>query len=109
VGGPLAIGGAPHGRQVVSFVEKPDEATALRFLETGEYQWNAGMFVVGATVLLDLLAGSHPQLAAGLRDIAAEPARLQELWPGLTSIAIDHAVAEPAAATSPRWVRCCPT
>jgi mannose-1-phosphate guanylyltransferase len=98
VGGPLAIGGAPHGRQVVSFVEKPDEATALRFLETGEYQWNAGMFVVGATVLLDLLAGSHPQLAAGLRDIAAEPARLQELWPGLTSIAIDHAVAEPAAA-----------
>jgi mannose-1-phosphate guanylyltransferase len=72
--------------------------TARGFLETGEYHWNAGMFVVGATVLLDLLAGFHPELAAGLRAIAAEPARLAELWPGLTVIAIDHAVAEPAAA-----------
>jgi mannose-1-phosphate guanylyltransferase len=98
VGDPLAVTGAPHGRQVRSFVEKPDEATARGFLETGEYYWNAGMFVVGATVLLDTLAGFHPRLAAGLRDIAAEPALLGELWPGLTAIAIDHAVAEPAAA-----------
>jgi mannose-1-phosphate guanylyltransferase len=98
VGDSLAIEGAPHGRQVRSFVEKPDEATARGFLGTGEYHWNAGMFVVGATVLLDTLAGFHPELAAGLRDIAVEPARLAELWPGLTAIAIDNAVAEPAAA-----------
>ena len=49
-------------------------------------------------MLLDLLADFHPELAAGLRDIAAEPDRLATLWPGLTNIAIDHAVAEPAAA-----------
>jgi mannose-1-phosphate guanylyltransferase len=98
VGDSLAIAGAPHGRQVRSFVEKPDEATARGFLGTGEYHWNAGMFVVGATVLLDTLAGFDPTMAAGLRDIAAEPARLAELWPGLTAIAIDNAVAEPAAA-----------
>lgn len=98
VGDPLAIAGAPHGRQVRSFVEKPDEATARGFLQTGEYHWNAGMFVVGATLLLDLLAAFHPGLASGLRDIAAEPARLPELWPALTAIAIDNAVAEPAAA-----------
>jgi mannose-1-phosphate guanylyltransferase len=98
VGDPLTIAGAPHGRQVRSFVEKPDEATARGFLGTSEYHWNAGMFVVGATVLLDTLAGFHPALASGLRDIAAEPARLAELWPGLTAIAIDNAVAEPAAA-----------
>jgi mannose-1-phosphate guanylyltransferase len=98
VGDPLAIEGAPHGRQVRSFVEKPDELTARGFLETGEYHWNAGMFVVAATVLLDLLADFHPSLAAGLREIAAEPARLPELWPGLASMAIDNAVAEPAAA-----------
>ena len=56
------------------------------------------MFVVKASVLLDLLAQYHPALATGLRDIAAEPTRLAELWPGLTRLAIDHAVAEPAAA-----------
>lgn len=98
VGDPLAIAGAPHGRQVRSFVEKPDATTARAFLQTGEYHWNAGMFVVKASVLLDLLADFHPKLAAGLRDIAAEPSRLAELWAGLTSLAIDHAVAEPAAA-----------
>jgi mannose-1-phosphate guanylyltransferase len=98
VGDPLTIAGSPHGRQVRAFVEKPDEATALGFLGTGEYHWNAGMFVVGATVLLDMLDGFHPKLAAGLRAIAAAPPRLAELWPGLTSIAIDNAVAEPAAA-----------
>jgi len=98
VGDSLVIAGAPHGRQVRSFVEKPDGPAARGFLETGEYLWNAGMFVVRATVLLDLLAGFHPRLAAGLRDIAAEPDRLAELWPGLPNLAIDHAVAEPAAA-----------
>jgi mannose-1-phosphate guanylyltransferase len=98
VGDRLAIAGAPSGAQVRSFVEKPDETTARRFLETGEYHWNAGMFVVRASVLLDLLADFHPELAEDLRHIAAEPARLAELWPGLMKVAIDHAVAEPAAA-----------
>jgi mannose-1-phosphate guanylyltransferase len=98
VGDALGVEGAPHGRQVQSFVEKPDETTARRFLQTGEYYWNAGMFVVRAAVLLDLLADFHPLLATGLRDIAADPARLAELWPGLANLAIDHAVAEPAAA-----------
>ena len=98
IGDPLAVAGAPNGRAVCSFVEKPDEVTARGYLETGEYRWNAGMFVVRASVLLDLLADFHPDLAAGLRDIAAEPDRLAELWPELTKMAIDHAVAEPAAA-----------
>jgi mannose-1-phosphate guanylyltransferase len=98
VGERLVVPGAPSGRKVSSFVEKPDEVRAQAYLDTGEYRWNAGMFVVKASVLLDELADLHPELAAGLRQIAAEPARLAELWPGLTKVAIDHAVAEPAAA-----------
>lgn len=98
VGDGLTVRGAPHARQVSSFVEKPDAETAREYLETGEYRWNAGMFVVKASVLLELLARYQPDLAQGLRDIASDPARLDELWPSLTKIAIDHAVAEPAAA-----------
>ena len=55
------------------------------------------MFVVRPTVLLDLLAQWHPEFAADLRTIAAEPDRLDELWSGLPKIALDHAIAEPAA------------
>ena len=83
---------------MTQFVEKPDRARAEEYLATGRFRWNAGMFVVRATVLLDLLAQWHPELAAGLRALAADPSRLAEVWPGLEKIAIDHAVAEPAAA-----------
>ncbi|KQU69300.1 mannose-1-phosphate guanylyltransferase [Phycicoccus sp. Root101] len=83
---------------VAQFVEKPDRERAEAYLATGRFRWNAGMFVVRASVLLDLLGRWHPELAAGLRTLAAAPSRLEEVWPGLEKIAIDHAVAEPAAA-----------
>jgi mannose-1-phosphate guanylyltransferase len=93
-----ALDGFPTARAVREFVEKPDADRARAYLEAGDYRWNGGMFVARATVLLDLLAEQHPDLAAGLRAIAADPSSLEERWPGLTKIAIDHAVAEPAAA-----------
>lgn len=83
---------------VAQFVEKPDAATAAEYVASQQYRWNAGMFVARASVVLDLLAVEHPALARDLRAIAAEPERTDELWPGLTKIAIDHAIAEPAAA-----------
>ncbi|HEY1133818.1 MAG TPA: mannose-1-phosphate guanylyltransferase [Nocardioides sp.] len=89
--------GGGTARIVEQFVEKPDAERAAAYLATGRYRWNGGMFVVRARVLLDLLAANHPDLAAGLRAIAADPTRLTELWPDLEKIAIDHAVAEPAA------------
>ncbi|MDN5796261.1 MAG: NTP transferase domain-containing protein [Intrasporangium sp.] len=97
-GAPLGIAEAERGRRVEEFVEKPDLETAKRYLASGEYRWNAGMFVVQATTLLELLALRHPDMVSVLRMIAAQPDRLYELWPSLTAIAIDHAVAEPAAA-----------
>ncbi|WP_370445287.1 sugar phosphate nucleotidyltransferase [Miniimonas sp. S16] len=101
-GAPLE--GVPGAYAVASFVEKPDEDTARGYLATGEYSWNAGMFVVRTDVLLGHLARHQPTLEAGLREIAAAwdtPAReevLARVWPGLTKIAIDHAIAEPVAA-----------
>lgn len=94
VGDPLG-GGPAHA--VAEFVEKPDRARAEAYLASGRFRWNAGMFVVRASALLDLLAMWHPELAASLRALAARPERLDELWPGLEKIAIDHAVAEPAS------------
>jgi mannose-1-phosphate guanylyltransferase len=90
--------GFPTARAVAGFVEKPDLEQAKRYVASGEYRWNAGMFVARASVLLDLLAEHHPELAAGLRAIAADPSTIEDAWPGLERIAIDHAVAEPAAA-----------
>ncbi|HYF73586.1 MAG TPA: mannose-1-phosphate guanylyltransferase [Nocardioides sp.] len=92
-----ALTGHPAATSVREFVEKPSVRTATEYVATGRYRWNAGMFVVRPTVLLDLLAQWHPEFAEALRAIAADPTRLGELWPGLPRIALDHAVAEPAA------------
>lgn len=100
----LLLDDAPSAQHVAGFTEKPDAVTAAGYLATGEYRWNAGMFLVRARVLLDHLAAQLPALAAGLAQIAAAwdgPGRaavLDEVWPGLTKIAIDHAIAEPVAA-----------
>jgi mannose-1-phosphate guanylyltransferase len=56
------------------------------------------MFVVRPGVLLDLLGTWHPEFAAALRQIAADPTSLERVWGRLPRIALDHAVAEPAAA-----------
>ena len=103
-GGPAGVAGAPDGRRVLAFTEKPDAATAAAYLAAGDYRWNAGMFVARAGVLLDHLAARRPALAAGVEAIAAAwdgPEREEVLaatWPGLEPIAIDHAIAEPVAA-----------
>lgn len=90
--------------RVNAFTEKPDAATAQSFIDRGNFYWNAGMFVVRTDVLLDHLARLQPTLATGVNELAAawdgpdRASALEKVWPTLTKIAIDHAIAEPVAA-----------
>lgn len=54
------------GFDVRAFIEKPDQARAERFLATGNYLWNAGMFCFATSVFIDELTKSAPSLAAGI-------------------------------------------
>lgn len=91
-------------RAATAFVEKPDAKRASEFLATGEYFWNAGMFVVRASVLLEMLRETEPDLALSVEKIAevwhtdTRAEALAEYWPALRKVAIDYSVAEPAAA-----------
>ena len=51
-------------RQVQAFVEKPDAATAARYLAEGGYAWNAGMFVLRASVWMAALERFRPDIAS---------------------------------------------
>ncbi|WEV41755.1 sugar phosphate nucleotidyltransferase [Bifidobacterium sp. ESL0682] len=64
------IPGAPNARLVERFVEKPDSATAQAYLSTGEYRWNAGMFVMRADVLLNHLREYKPEMYDAISHIA---------------------------------------
>ncbi len=46
------------------FVEKPDEDTARSYLDSGEYYWNSGMFLLGARVYLDELRRLVPDMVS---------------------------------------------
>jgi mannose-1-phosphate guanylyltransferase len=103
-GEPLTIVGAPHAVSVAAFVEKPDLATAERYVADGDYLWNGGMFIARADVLLRQIGESDPPLLEGLNELAdawdtpRRGAVVDKVWPNLTKIAIDYTVAEPAAA-----------
>ncbi len=58
---------AGSARRVAQFVEKPDAATATRYLAEGGYFWNAGMFVLRASVWLAALERFRPDIAAACR------------------------------------------
>ncbi|KAI0090794.1 mannose-1-phosphate guanylyltransferase [Irpex rosettiformis] len=104
LGEKVGLSNAPNARLVSSFKEKPDARTAAAYIKTGNYRWNAGMFVTKATFLMDLLKEYKPEMHEGLQKIAAawddnslREKVLSEVWPNLEKIAIDNAVAEPAA------------
>ncbi|MBS3997697.1 MAG: mannose-1-phosphate guanylyltransferase/mannose-6-phosphate isomerase, partial [Hydrogenophaga sp.] len=86
---------------VQRFVEKPDAATARRYLAEGDYLWNAGMFVLRASVWLAALERWRPDIAAASR-VAwdARSADAQFVRPGKAEFAaipadsIDYAVME---------------
>ncbi|MGZ5179615.1 MAG: mannose-1-phosphate guanylyltransferase/mannose-6-phosphate isomerase [Ramlibacter sp.] len=93
-------GGGPVHR-VGSFEEKPDFATAEKFLAHGGYFWNGGIFVVRASVWLRALATFRPDIADASR--AAWAARTtddgfvrpdKDLFAAIPSESVDYAVIE---------------
>lgn len=56
-----------EGGRVAQFVEKPDAATAQQYLDQGSYFWNAGMFVLRASVWMAALERFRPDIAAACR------------------------------------------
>lgn len=87
----VAAGGL---RKVRRFVEKPTPEKAEEFVRSGNYLWNAGIFVFRGTTFLSLLERLQPELARGLEEIAAAPERLGELYGRLPADSVDYAVME---------------
>jgi mannose-1-phosphate guanylyltransferase len=93
---------APGVHAVEAFEEKPDRATAERYLAGGKHAWNSGMFVFSCRTMKAELARNLPKTAAALERIAVAhgtpegPSVLRAEWAGLEKISIDYAVLEKA-------------
>ncbi|HCM83206.1 MAG TPA: mannose-1-phosphate guanylyltransferase/mannose-6-phosphate isomerase [Alphaproteobacteria bacterium] len=87
--------------QVSSFAEKPDAATAERFLAEGNYLWNSGMFMFPAELMLDEMQNLQPDLVDACREALSASTqdnnfiRLQEsAFERTKNISIDYALME---------------
>lgn len=58
--------------KVAKFVEKPDQATAERYVNSGEYYWNSGMFLFRADRYLEELEKFQPDMLKSCRTALAE-------------------------------------
>lgn len=88
--------------QVSAFKEKPNADTAERFLQSGEFYWNSGIFVWKATTILAELRRQRPQLYAAIERIVEgwptpdQDAIFRREYESLEKISIDYAVMENA-------------
>ncbi len=84
------------------FREKPDLATARRFLRSGNFYWNSGMFLWKAAVIDRALREYLPATAKALDGIRGRPGEppfarsLAAHYPQCENISIDYAVLEKA-------------
>jgi mannose-1-phosphate guanylyltransferase len=85
------------------FVEKPNFDRAVEYLNSGQYRWNAGMFVWSFITVTNGLMTHQPEMFAACQrwfEAAKTPEKLQKLlakeYPGIKRISIDYALMEKA-------------
>lgn len=87
---------------VKAFTEKPDRNMAKILVESGEFFWNAGIFIAGARCFVKALETHIPELTERLYarpevwGTEEEQEYLREVFPYLPSISFDYAVMEKA-------------
>ena len=85
---------------VERFVEKPDPATAEKYLESGEYLWNAGMFIWKTKLILKLFEKDLPQTSRALDKIAEAYGKqnynsvLEKYYKDVDNISVDYGIME---------------
>lgn len=82
---------------VAQFKEKPDLATALEYLQKGNYLWNAGIFVWNVETITKSITKYKPNIADDMQRIMTS-GDVEGIFPQCEKISIDFAVMEPAAA-----------
>jgi mannose-1-phosphate guanylyltransferase len=85
------------------FVEKPHYDKALEYVNSGQYRWNAGMFVWSFITVTNGLEKHQPEMFAACQrwfKVANQPAKLEKVlakeYPAIKKVSIDYALMEKA-------------
>lgn len=89
-------------KKVKAFKEKPDAATAQKYINSGHFLWNAGIFIWKAKDIIHALEKYAPNLSdifsrgSEFYNTPAENTFIQENYPRSEKISIDYAIMEKA-------------
>jgi mannose-1-phosphate guanylyltransferase len=85
------------------FVEKPHFDRALEYVNSGQYRWNAGMFIWSFVTITEGLQKHQPEMYAACQrwfKVAGKPAKLGKVlakdYPDIKRLSIDYALMEHA-------------
>ena len=94
--------GDQYVKKVKTFTEKPEIDLAKKFLESGDFVWNAGLFVWKAESIIKAFEQHESDMALLFNEIdgdyftANEHSRIQEAYSQVKNISIDYAILEKA-------------
>lgn len=90
-------------KKVKTFTEKPELSLAKKFLESGDFVWNAGIFIWGVKAIIHAMHEYVPEMAEVFEDIkhklgsTDEREAIRAAYPQCKNISIDYAVMEKAS------------
>lgn len=101
-----ATGANQQALAVKGFHEKPDPATAEKYVREGGYYWNAGIFVARLDVMAAAFQRLQPELWAKVTALKSDLSNLTDVYFCLPSISIDYAIMEKLDAKDISCVPC---
>lgn len=81
-------------KPVTRFHEKPDLATAKKFLQSGEHFWNAGIFIFKVSTMIDLFRRHQPEMWKQIELVKSDLSNLEAVYEKVQNISIDYAIIE---------------
>ncbi len=97
-----ALSGTSAIHETIAFKEKPDEDTAKKYLEAGNFVWNSGIFLFSAKTIMQAFSRHAEDIfsiliqGSGAYNTDAEQEFLQTHYPSTPNISIDYAIMEKA-------------
>jgi len=87
-------------KKVKTFTEKPELSIAKKFVESGEFLWNSGIFIWGVQAISEAIEKYCPDIAEAFAEIGtaatSDPERLEKAYSVCKNISIDFGVMEKA-------------
>lgn len=96
------VTGTDHLFKVKSFTEKPDIRLARKFLKSGDYFWNSGIFIWSARSVLKAFDQYLPDVSAAFKEnlqalgTPEETQMIKRIYPGFDAVSIDYGIMEKA-------------